>query len=99
MIINKDRLIVQGLLGKISHPRMPMEGGLLGGYMFTWDGKPKIGLGIGGIKYNVKVGDSCFGWPEAEHLEPGVALMGIDEKTNARGRSSAMALSARGTCL
>ena len=77
---NKDKLLVQEVLGKISHPTMMVEGDLLGGYITTWDGRPKIGIGVGGIKYNVKVGASCFGWPEAEYLEPGVALMGIDEK-------------------
>ena len=88
---NKEKLIVQELLGKISHPTLLIEGRLLGGYVITWDGKPKIGLGLGGIKYNVKIGDPCFGWPEAEYLEPGVALMGIDEKTGERPSSHAMA--------
>ncbi|RJS90519.1 DUF4438 domain-containing protein [Candidatus Bathyarchaeota archaeon] len=73
---NKDKLVVQEVLGKISHPVMIQSRG----YVITWDGKPKIGLGIGGIKYNVKVGDPIFGWPEAEYLEPGVALEGIDDR-------------------
>lgn len=92
---NKDKLIVQEVLGKVSHPTLPVEGGLLGGYVTTWEGKPKIGLGIGGIKYNVRVGDSCFGWAQAEYLEPGVALMGHEEKAGepsyGRGSSSSMA--------
>lgn len=44
---------------------------------------------MGGIKYNVKVGDSCFGWPETEYLEPGVSLVGTDEKPGVRMASSA----------
>jgi len=91
--VNKDRIIVQSLLGKISHPTMLVDGGLMSGYIFTWDGKPKIGIGIGGIKYNVNVGDSCFGWSEGEFLEPGVALIGIDEKPGERSRSSDFTLS------
>ncbi len=77
---NKDRLMEQALLGKIAPPTMPVEGGLIGGYVTTWDGRPKIGIGVGGIKYNVTVGDPCLGWPEAEFLEPGVTLEGVDAK-------------------
>lgn len=77
---NKDKLMEQALLGKVSPPTMLVEGGLVGGYVTTWDGRPKIGIGVGGIKYNVKVGDPCLGWAEAEYLEPGVALMGVDAK-------------------
>lgn len=64
---------------------MLMQGGNIGAYVTTWDGKPKIGLGIGGIKYNVKVGDSCFGWAEAEYLEPGVALKSLEERSDLQG--------------
>ena len=67
---NKDKLMKQVLLGKIAPPVMFVQGGLIGAYMTTWDGKPKIGVGVGGIKYNVKVGDSCYGWPETEYLSP-----------------------------
>ncbi len=77
---NKEKLLSQSVTGKISHPIMLVNGGLSGGYVTTWDGKPKIGLGIGGIKYNVKVGDPCFGWPETEYLEPGASLEASSEK-------------------
>lgn len=91
---NKNKLVIQEVVGKISHPTMMTIGGTSGSYVTTWNGKPKIGIGVGGIKYNVKVGDSCFGWPEAEYLEPGVALIGIDEKSGVRtiqaARSTAM---------
>ena len=78
---NSEKLIKQSLLGKISPPTMLVEGGEIGGYVTTWDGKPKIGIGIGGIKFNVKMGDPCFGWPETEYLEPGVSLHGVEAKT------------------
>ena len=86
---NRDRLVSQEVVGVISHPTMAVEGGLSGAYVTTWDGKPKIGIGMGGIKYNVKVGDSCFGWAEAEYLEPGVSLIGTDEKPGVRTTTSA----------
>jgi hypothetical protein len=76
---NKDKLMKQVLMGKIAPPVMFVEGGLMGAYVTTWDGKPKIGIGVGGIKYNVKVGDPCFGWPETEYLSPGVSFMGHED--------------------
>ena len=77
---NEDKLMEQALLGKVTPPTMLVEGGLIGGYVTTWDGRPKIGIGVGGIKYNVRVGDPCLGWAEAEYLEPGVTLEGVDAK-------------------
>lgn len=76
---NKGKLMKQVLVGKIAPPVMFVEGGLMGAYVTTWDGKPKIGIGVGGIKYNVKVGDLCFGWPETEYLSPGVSFMGHED--------------------
>lgn len=83
---NKDKLMKQALMGKIAPPTMAVSGRST--YVTTWDGKPKIGIGIGGIKYNVKVGDSIFGWPETEYLEPGVALYGFEEKAEADRRAA-----------
>ena len=82
---NKDSLIRQVVMGKVSAPTLAVSG--RGSYVTTWDGKPKLGVGIGGIKLNVKVGDPCLGWPQTEYMEPGVALMGIDDSASA-GRSA-----------
>ncbi|GAI63850.1 unnamed protein product, partial [marine sediment metagenome] len=35
--------------------------------------------GVGGITYNIKVGDCAFGW-EADHVEPGVSTVVNEEK-------------------
>lgn len=78
---NKDCLMRQVLMGKVSAPTLAVSG--RGSYVTTWNGKPKLGIGIGGIKLNVKVGDHCLGWPETEYMEPGVALMGVDDTTSA----------------
>lgn len=67
---NKDKLLVTQILGEITHPTF----GTGAAYTTTWDGKPKLGIGGGSIKYNVKIGDPCFGWPEGENVEPGVAI-------------------------
>ena len=37
---------------------------------------------VGGITYNVKVGDSAFGW-KGDHIEPGVSLILNHEKRSA----------------
>jgi len=89
---NKDKIIVQELLGRLAPPTLSSGGPSAVIYVTTWDGKPKLGIGSGGIKYNVKVGDSCFGWPEAEYLEPGVAIAGIEERGVGAAAGSATAL-------
>lgn len=63
---NIDRLVKQSLQGKIHHP-------LRGDYRITHEGDPRILPATGGINYNVKVGDSAFGWI-GDHVEPGVSI-------------------------
>jgi hypothetical protein len=69
---NKDQLIKVAVLGEICSPSST-------GYRAQWDGQPKLPLGMGGIKYNLKVGDPCFGWASGDHVEPGVTLRGKDK--------------------
>ncbi|MFP3951726.1 MAG: DUF4438 domain-containing protein [Candidatus Bathyarchaeia archaeon] len=68
---NKERLLEVALIGEITHPSVE------GTYLTGWDGAPRIGVGRGGIVYNVKIGDSCFGWAWGEKVEPGVSADGI----------------------
>lgn len=42
-------------------------------YKVSADGEPMILPGVGGITYNVRVGDPACGWM-ADHVEPGVSL-------------------------
>ena len=51
------------------HPELWVERG----YATTWDGRPKLTVGIGGVVHNVRVGDPVFGW-HADHLNAGVAV-------------------------
>ena len=71
METNKDRLLMEAVIGEITHPAVESR------YTTTWDGRPKLALGRGGIVYNVKVGDPCFGWAWGEKVEPGVSADGI----------------------
>jgi hypothetical protein len=44
-----------------------------GVYNISAEGTPMVLPGVGGITYNVRVGDPACGW-EADHVEPGVSL-------------------------
>ena len=70
---NRDRLLVIAVQGEIVAPSSST-------YRAQWDGKPKLALGMGGIKYNLKVGDPCFGWASGDHVEPGVTIRGKEKK-------------------
>lgn len=66
---NKDKLLKVAVQGEIVSPTSR-------GYRAQWDGQPKLSLGMGGIKYNLKVGDPCFGWASGDHVEAGVTIRG-----------------------
>lgn len=70
---NVDSLVIQKVRGEVIHPQLWVERG----YATTWDGRPKLTVGIGGIVSNVKVGDPVFGW-YADHLNAGVAVSNPD---------------------
>ncbi|AZR74806.1 DUF4438 domain-containing protein [Anoxybacter fermentans] len=61
--------------GKVSHP---VKGN---GYTVTHEGEPVLLPGVGGITYNVKVGDNCMKWV-GDHVEPGVSIKLDEEKDN-----------------
>ena len=50
-------------------------------YQITYDGRPVRLPSVGGITYNVKVGDPVWHW-EADHLEPGVSCKNKDKDEN-----------------
>ncbi len=85
MKTNEESLLEVALVGEITHPAVE------GTYMTGWDGTPQVGLGRGGIVYNVKVGDPCFGWAWGEKVEPGASADGVGndrEKGSFRNLSS-----------
>ncbi|MDX8390736.1 MAG: DUF4438 domain-containing protein [Mariprofundaceae bacterium] len=63
---NRDSLVMTAVQGGVApaHQWAPFEVGAAG-EIFSWPS-------TGGITYNVKVGDSVFGWA-GEHIEPGVS--------------------------
>lgn len=74
--INKDRLVMISIQGKVSNPVRRAA------YTVTFDGQSVVVPGVGGITYNIKVGDCAFGW-EADHVEPGVSTVVNEEKRDA----------------
>jgi hypothetical protein len=70
---NVDSLVKMKVRGEIIHPELWVERN----YVTTWDGRPKLTVGIGGIVHNVRVGDPVFGW-YADHLNAGVAVSDFD---------------------
>lgn len=72
---NKDRLVMISVQGEVSHSTMRMP------YRTGYDGVSRVGPGTGGITYNVRVGDSAFGWA-GDHIEPAVSTKNPDEAKN-----------------
>ncbi len=76
---NKDKLLTIAVQGQIA-PAEPSRS-----YTTTWDGRAKMAIGIGGINYNLKIGDKIFGWASGDRATVGVATIGTGES---RGRGT-----------
>jgi len=74
--INEDRLVAISVAGEIVAPRMPALPAMP--HIIARDGQPVIVPALGGIVYNVKVGDSALGWV-AENVHPGVSIKNREE--------------------
>ncbi|MBM3284828.1 MAG: DUF4438 domain-containing protein [Candidatus Aminicenantes bacterium] len=70
---NKDKLLTLAVQGRIAAAQPARS------YITTWDGKPKMAIGIGGINYNLKIGDRVFGWANGDRATVGVSAEGIGE--------------------
>jgi hypothetical protein len=69
---NKDNIIMIGVQGTIHAPAS-------NGYIVGTDGTAQLLPQIGGITYNVHLGDSVYGWA-GEAIEPGVSLSSGDRQ-------------------
>lgn len=70
---NKDKLLTIAVQGQIA-PAQPSTS-----FATTWDGKPKLAIGVGGINYNLKIGDKIFGYANGDRATVGVATAGVGE--------------------
>ncbi len=64
---NAEKLIKLSVMGEIASPTIRSI------YNVSATGKPLVLPGVGGITYNLRVGDPACGW-EADHVEPGVSV-------------------------
>ena len=64
---NADKLIKISVLGEIASPTIRSV------YNVSATGKPIVLPGVGGVTYNLRIGDLACGW-EADHVEPGASV-------------------------
>jgi hypothetical protein len=69
---NREKLVKISVMGEVASPTTKNV------YNISATGNPCILPGVGGITYNLRVGDPACGW-EADHVEPGVST---DNKEN-----------------
>src|SRR4030042_5075725 len=65
---NVDKLVNMSVMGEVASPILGRSV-----YSVSATGTPSVLPGVGGITYNVRVGDLACGW-EADHVEPGVSV-------------------------
>jgi hypothetical protein len=65
---NADRLVKISVIGEVASPVVGRSV-----YDISATGTPMVLPGVGGITYNLRVGDPACGW-EADHVEPGVSV-------------------------
>ncbi len=70
--LNLNKLVMMSVLGEIAPPIVREH------YRISHDGKPMALPGVGGITYNLRVGDPAVGWA-VDHVEPGVSVMNRDK--------------------
>jgi hypothetical protein len=71
---NVEKLIKISVMGEIASPTIHSV------YNVSATGKPLVLPGVGGITYNLRIGDPACGW-EADHVEPGVSLENKENDT------------------
>jgi hypothetical protein len=65
---NENKLAKISVVGEVASPTLGRDL-----YRISADGKPTVLPGVGGITYNIRVGDLAVGW-QADHVEPGVSV-------------------------
>ncbi|MBI2472189.1 MAG: DUF4438 domain-containing protein [Planctomycetes bacterium] len=76
METNEKNLVELSVMGEVTSPLSGSQP-----YCITPEGKPTILPSVGGITYNVKVGDNAIHW-EADHVEPCVSVKNKDRDEN-----------------
>lgn len=76
---NEDRLVSMSVAGSVTSPSYPGIPAIP--HQIDRDGKPRLLPALGGIVYNIKLGDSVYGWA-GDMIEPGVAIKADDAAAN-----------------
>lgn len=76
METNETNLVEISVIGEVTSPLAGSQP-----YSITPEGKAVVLPSVGGITYNVKVGDSAIQW-EADHVEPCVSMKNKDREEN-----------------
>jgi len=74
---NEDSLVKVAVVGEITHPTMRTT------YKITHSGEAVVLPSVGGIRYNVHVGDKAVGW-SGDHIEPGVSIINFTKPDDVR---------------
>ncbi|MBU0482636.1 MAG: DUF4438 domain-containing protein [Proteobacteria bacterium] len=81
---NKEKLICQSVIGEITSPL-----GGLSPYRIDPEGRSGIYPGVGGITYNLRIGDLATGLV-ADHVEPGVSISNFTQFQGQPGPNRAL---------
>jgi hypothetical protein len=76
METNEKSLVEISVIGEVTSPLIGAQA-----YNITPEGKAVVLPSVGGITYNIKVGDSAIQW-EADHVEPCVSVKNKDREEN-----------------
>lgn len=75
--INTDRVVKIGVAGEIAPPPAGSSA-----FAELYDGRAAVTVGMGGIVYNVRIGDPAYGWAAGDHIEPGASIKHNDDPIN-----------------
>lgn len=67
--LNTNNLVSLSVTGEIDHPTLRKTG-----YVINSSGQVEVYPSVGGIAYNVRIGNKAVGWM-ADHVEPGVSIV------------------------
>ncbi len=81
---NKEQLVCQSVIGEITSP----QGGI-NPYRVTPDGHADVYPGVGGITYNLRIGDLA-GEKFGDHVEPGVSISNFTQVQGQPGPNRAL---------
>ncbi|HFE63559.1 MAG TPA: DUF4438 domain-containing protein [Caldithrix sp.] len=69
MKTNQEKLVKLSVMGAIDHPTLRKTG-----YVISSQGQAEVYPSVGGVTYNIRIGDPAIGWM-ADHVEPGASII------------------------